>query len=168
MITLRKLQLKDAEDMLEWMQNPELMKNFRFDASNMSLEKVETFIVKSQNDFLNRHYAIVSNEDEYLGTISLKNIDHESKNCEYAIALRQKVIGTGVAREGTKLILEIAFDQLNLVKVYLNVISENKRAIRFYEKVGFFKEGEFKRHVYSHGKLQNLSWYAIFNGGLNE
>jgi diamine N-acetyltransferase len=153
--------------MLEWMHNEELMKNFRFDASKMTREKVELFIRQSHHDDMNRHYAVVSEHDEYLGTISLKNIDFESKNGEYAIAMRQKAIGTGASREATKLLIEIAFHKLGLEKVYLNVLSENKRAIRFYEKFGFVKEGEFKKHVYSNGKLQDLCWFAIFKGGLN-
>ncbi|MEH7252413.1 GNAT family N-acetyltransferase [Neobacillus niacini] len=167
MIGLRNLELKDAIGMLEWMKDPELMKNFRFDASDMTLDQAEEFITQTNTDEKNKHYAIVSEEDEYLGTISLKNIDIESKNAEYAIACRHKAIGTGAAKEGTRLLLKIAFNQLSLEKVYLNVLSENKRAIRFYEKVGFIKEGEFKKHVYSHGRLQDLSWYAIFNGGLH-
>jgi diamine N-acetyltransferase len=167
MINLRQLQLKDTDGMLEWMYNAELMENFRFDASKMTREKAEEFILQSHNDLIDKHYAIVSDEDEYLGTISLKNIDQESKNGEYAIALRKKVIGTGAAREATKLLLEKAFFHLELEKVYLNVLSENKRAIRFYEKYGFVKEGEFKKHVFSNGRLQDLCWYAIFNGGLS-
>jgi diamine N-acetyltransferase len=166
MIGLRKLQLKDASGMLEWMKDQELMRNFRFDASDMTLPKAEAFIERTHSDENNMHYAIVSEDDEYLGTISLKNIDPESKNAEYAIACRQKALGTGAAREGTRLLLDIAFNEMSLEKVYLNVLSENKRAIRFYEKIGFIKEGEFKKHVFSHGMLQDLSWYAIFNGGL--
>jgi diamine N-acetyltransferase len=165
MIDLRQLHLKDTDGMLEWMHDAELMKNFRFDATKMTRDMVKLFIEQSQNDHVNRHYAVASDDDEYLGTISLKNIVFESKNAEYAIAMRQKAIGTGAALEGTKSLIEIAFQQLGIEKVYLNVLSENKRAIRFYEKIGFVKEGEFKRHVYSQGQMQDLSWYAIFKGG---
>ncbi|WP_066315219.1 GNAT family N-acetyltransferase [Bacillus sp. FJAT-29814] len=166
MINLRKLQLKDTDGMLEWMHDIELMKNFRFNGSQMTIEKVESFIAAAQNDILNKHYAVVAEEDEYLGTISLKNIDFENKNGEYAISMRKKAIGTGAAQEATKQLLTIAFGKLGLEKVYLNVLSENKRAIRFYEKMGFIKEGEFKKHVYVNGELQNLCWFAMFNGGI--
>jgi len=166
MITLRKLKLKDAIGMLEWMHDEELMRNFRFNGMQMTREKAEAFIRHAQNDDGNKHFAVVAEEDEYLGTISLKNIDFENKNGEYAISMRQKAIGTGIALEATKLLFDIAFGELDLTKVYLNVLAENKRAIRFYEKAGFVKEGEFKRHVYSNGRLQDLCWFAIFNGGL--
>jgi diamine N-acetyltransferase len=162
MIRLRELQLKDVDGMLEWMHDPELVKNFRFDATSMTRQKVEAFIVESLNSETDKHFAIVADENEYLGTISLKNIDHMSKHGEYAIALRKKAIGTGVAVEGTKLLLDRAFNDWNLEKVYLNVLTENKRAIRFYEKVGFQQEGQFKKHVLAHGRIHDLSWFAIF------
>ncbi|WML54785.1 GNAT family protein [Neobacillus sp. PS3-12] len=165
MVHLRKLQLKDAEGMLEWMHDSELMKNFRFDASNMTRQKVELFINNSHHDDVNYHFAIASEKDEYLGTISLKNIDLDSRNGEYAIALRRTAIGTGAALEATKLLLSKAFFELMLEKVYLNVLTNNKRAIRFYEKSGFVKEGVFKKHVFAHQQLNDLSWYAIFKEG---
>ena len=166
MITLRKLKLKDAVGMLEWMHDEELMKNFRFNGIQMTREKAEAFIRHAQNDDVNKHYAVVSVEDEYLGTISLKNIDFENRNGEYAISMRQRAIGTGIALEATMQLLDVAFRELGLKKVYLNVLADNKRAVRFYEKAGFVKEGEFKKHVYSNGRLQDLCWFAIFNGGL--
>lgn len=39
----------------------------------MTLEKVKKFIENSFNEE-NKHFAIVNSSDEYLGTISLKNI----------------------------------------------------------------------------------------------
>jgi diamine N-acetyltransferase len=161
---LRKICKKDAEYMLEWMSDPDLTRNFRFNAQNVSIESVIDFIDSAAIDSTNLHYAIADDEDEYLGTISLKGINHTDKNAEYAIALRKKAIGTGIASEATRLILKIAFSELKLNKVYLNVLSENSRAIRFYEKFGFEYEGEFKDHIYVRNQLKSLKWYAIFSG----
>ncbi|NHM30001.1 GNAT family N-acetyltransferase [Neobacillus terrae] len=168
MIRLRELQMKDADGMLEWMHDPELMKNFRFDASSMTRQKVEAFIAESLIDEVNKHFAVVDEDDEYLGTISIKDIDPISKNGEYAIAMRKKAIGSGAALKGTKLILAKAFKEWDLEKVYLNVLTENRRAIRFYEKVGFLEEGQFKKHVLAHGSLRDLTWFAIFKEAYND
>jgi diamine N-acetyltransferase len=168
MYQLRDLKLKDAEGMLEWMHDSEIASNFRFDSSNMNIDKVRAFIENSQTEETSKHFAVVTEEDEYIGTISLKNIDHTNKNAEYAVVFRKKALGSGAAKEATQLLLDKAFNEFKLIKVYLNVLSENIRAIRFYEKMGFIKEGEFKQHLYTHGRLQDLSWYAIFNGGSND
>lgn len=159
-MALRKLEPKDRYGMLEWMQDKDIMACFRMEKDTIDEEKVKNFIEDSFNEKC-RHYAIVDEHDEYLGTISLKNIDSANSNAEYAVVLRKQAIGGGVARTATNELLDIAFNELKLQKVYLNVLSNNKRAINFYRKINFKLEGEFKDHVYIGGKYVDLSWYAI-------
>ena len=158
---LRNLQEKDAIFMLEWMQDSEIVQNFRFDSTNTNIESVQRFIANSSSSTESEHFAIADENDEYLGTISLKNIDMINKNAEYAISLRRSAIGSGIAYESTKKLLEHAFSKIGLEKVYLNVYSKNLRAIKFYEKFGFVYEGEFRKHIYINGEFENLKWYSI-------
>lgn len=163
-VSLRLLKEKDAAGMLEWMHDPSISKFFQFDAAGMSLEKVQKFIEDSLADAKankNFHFAIVDMQDEYLGTISLKNIDCSAKAAEYAVCLRKMAQGTGVALIATKLLLEYAFEDMALNRVFLNVLSENTKAIHLYEKCGFVYEGEFRQHIYAHGELKNLKWYSL-------
>ena len=157
---LRKLQIKDISGMLEWMTDPNLAKNFRFNPLNQDEEKIKKFILNSYGA-QNKHFAITDESDEYLGTVSLKEIDYENKTAEYAISLRACAIGTGVATFATKEILKKAFYEYNLNRVYLNVLSENIRAQKFYDKIGFVYEGEFKQHIVKNDEFRDLKWYAI-------
>ena len=159
MTKLRKLEIKDMQGMLEWMHDEEIMKCFRMNRA--SEEKIKIFIENSF-DNENKHNAIVDDQDNYLGTISLKHIDEKNGNAEYAIVLRRKAMGSGVAKEATRQLLEIAFKELKLNKIYLNVLSENKRAIGFYKKMNFKFEGEFKQHLRMNESYVDLSWYAIY------
>ncbi len=159
---LRKLKEKDVDFMLEWMHDDEINQYFVFDAKNTTKMQALEFISKSQNLDINANFAIVDSTDEYLGTISLKAIDHKNKNAEYAISLRKKAIGTGAATIATQAIISYAFNDLQLNKVYLNVLSDNIRAIKFYEKSGFIYEGEFKKHIIKNGEFKNLKWFAVY------
>lgn len=158
---LRRLETKDSDKMLEWMQDSDINRFFRFDTNNIKKEQVIDFINSSLIDNSNLHLAIVDDTDEYMGTISLKNIDCVDGNAEYAISLRKMAIGTDIAQKATDTILYIAYFELGLNKVYLNVLSHNLRAIRFYEKYGFDFEGEFKEHVKIGGDYQNLKWFGM-------
>ena len=163
-IVLRKLELKDTDGMLEWMNDQESREFFRFPSDYAKPANVIKFIESAniepvENESI--HYAIVNEKDEYLGTISLKNIDMKVKKAEYAIALRKTARSKGVGTRATKLILDKAFNKIGLNKVYLNVLSNNKRAIVLYEKVGFVFEGEFRQDIYINGKIQSLRWYSI-------
>lgn len=160
---LRRLNLSDAPRMLEWMKDINTTHFLTIDTSNATITSAQEFIRASLEDTGNLHFAVTDNQDQYLGTISLKNIDKKAKKAEYAICLHPDAIGQGVSHWATKAILQKAFHELNLHKVYLNVLSENERAVRFYEKFGFLFEGKFKKHVYINGHLCDLCWYAAFS-----
>lgn len=161
---LRELKLTDAIGMLEWMHDPEIQKCFRFNTQGKTLLDVEKFIQTSVATPINGrsvHLAIADDMDEYLGTISLKDVDMVSKNAEYAIILRKCAQGKGIGAMATKKILGIAFDDFGLEKVYLNVLADNEPAIRLYEKMGFVYEGQFRKHLFLHGEYKTLKWYSI-------
>ena len=107
------------------------------------------------------HYAIADEYDEYLGTISLKDVDLTDRKAEYAISLRRKAQGRGIATEATCEILRLAFEEYGLERVYLNVLSDNNRAIRLYERVGFVYEGAFRKHLFLRGEYRTLKWYSM-------
>ena len=160
-IHLRNLYAKDAEGMLEWMTDPEINRFFRFDSTDINVEDCLNFIKHSMDAPQCRHFAIADDSDDYLGTISLKNINFENFDAEYAISCRQKVHGTGVAYEATRQILEYAKDKLGLKEVYLNVLVNNKRANAFYKKCGFSFITLEKNAVEIKNKKYSLNWYRF-------
>ena len=146
--------------MLEWMHDPEINRWYRFDAASMTEEGAGKFIAGSFTE-TSRHYAIADDDDDYLGTISLEDIDRENAHALYAVSLRVKAQGHNIALAATKMLLEIAFCELDLERVYLNVLSDNMRAKRFYEKAGFHYEGCFRKHLKLRGEWRDWDWYSI-------
>lgn len=160
-VQLRPLAQKDAPFMLEWMTDPEITRFFRFDASKASLDSCQAFIknAKVQQDEV--HFAIVDENDEYLGTVSLKGIDRIKRRAEYAISTRKKAHGTGAALKATDLIFRYAFKTLELDEVYLNVLAENGRANAFYRKAGFRFVWTEPDALKLRGERKALNWYEI-------
>lgn len=158
-VQLRSLGSKDAPFMYEWMTDPEITRFFRFDASKITEEGCRDYIEKAQADPNTVHFAIADENDEYLGTISLKDIDREKKCAEYAISTRKKAHGSGAALQATRLILRYAFEELGLERVYLNVLAENGRANAFYRKAGFRFVREEPEALDLRGVKKNLNWY---------
>ena len=158
-IHLRPLRAEDAPLMLEWMQDPAIACFFRFDAMNMTEEKCRAFIESANREPGSRHYAIADERDEYLGTVSLKDIS--DGRAEYAISTRRCAHGTGAAMQATKEILRIAFDELGLESVFLNVLEENLRANAFYRKAGFHYTHTEKNALELRGQKKALNWYEV-------
>ena len=80
--------------------------------------------------------------------------------------MHPSALGTGAAAEGSRQILRLAFEELGLRRVYLNVLEENRRAVKFYNKIDFrythATEMEFK------GENKTLLWYEATPGTVHE
>ena len=101
--------------------------------------------------------------DEYLGTISLKEISLEHHSAEMAISLRKKAQGHGVATEAIRLLLKKGFNELGLHRICLTVLADNIAAIKLYEKCGFAFEGELRDHLFLNGRYVSWKIYGILD-----
>lgn len=160
-LRLRSLEERDAPYMLEWMHDPETNRLFRANFAAFTEQDVLRFIEDAQTDGKSLHRACADADDEYLGTVSLKNIDRANADAEYAISFRKCARGTGAARFATGEILKIAFEELGIQRVYLNVLVENERANAFYRKCGFVFERCEPGAVEIGGALHDLNWYGM-------
>lgn len=161
---IRKLDPKDAVRMHEWMQDRAVTKNFQTNFGSFTMETVCSFIEKSSKQTLSDttlNFAIVNETDEYMGTVSLKNVNLVDKNAEYAIVTRSEAHGKGFARAASEDIMRVAFEELGLEKVYLYVSVKNVAANKFYQKFGFKEEGVFRKHTLIDGELTDIRWYSI-------
>lgn len=168
MIKLRELRESDAEKMLEWMLDYQTQKGFQRDMSQTTLDEAKQFCREGKiewADYHNKsmHFAIADETDEYLGTISLKDINCINKSAEYAIALREKARGKGIAVEATRLLLKKGFCDLELHRIYLTVFADNVAAIKLYQKCGFVYEGELREHLVRDGKYVSWKLYGMLH-----
>ena len=105
---LRKLKLKDAPLMLEWMHDEDVIRDLRNNFASKTIEDCRNFISNSAMDKENVHYAVASNKDEYMGTVSLKDIDSKSKSAEFGIVVRKAAMGAGYSWFAMTSIFKIA------------------------------------------------------------
>ena len=160
---LRKLELKDAPLMFSWMHDKSVTEFLRTDFASRTIEDAENFIKNSWEDKKNLNLAIASDEDEYMGTVSLKNIEEGS--AEFAITVRAEAMGHGYSWLGMESIIEKAFNELGLESVYWCVSRDNTRAVRFYDKHNFHEVVDVPLKVLDryHG-IENLKWYSVLKG----
>jgi diamine N-acetyltransferase len=154
--SLRPLMEKDAQRMVEMMHDSVTTRYLQIGGPGYTEDTALGFIRSCTDESKHLHRAVVDENDVYQGSISLKNMDREKLEAEYAISMHPQAQGKGAAKAATAGILELAA-QLGLNRVYLNVLAENERANRFYQKVGF-------RYTHStemafRGEQKTLHWY---------
>ncbi len=160
---LRRLELKDASLMLSWMHDGRVTCNLRTDFTSKTLKDAEDFIRNSWEDRSNVNLAIASDEDEYMGTVSLKQI--EDGSAEFAITVRSEAMGHGYSWFGMESIIEKAFNEYSLESVYWCVSRDNIRAVRFYDKHNFHEVLDIPQQVLErYEETENLKWYSVLKG----
>lgn len=166
MISIRKLEEKDIPYIIEWMNNENLTKYLKTNFKDIANEKSQLEFIKNSYDNKNKNFAIIDdNDDQYLGSVSLKNIDYNKREAEYAICIREIAQGKNVASAATNRILMFAFSELNLERVYLYVQSENMRANSFYNKYGFNFDRRINNSMEFSGVMKDINWYSITRDG---
>ena len=98
------------------------------------------------------HFAIYTrNNSQHIGNVSLNHIHWQARTAEIGILIGNKDFwNKGVASQVITLIVEYAFDRLNLNR--LEIGSFNPAAIRVFEKTGFIHEGVSREKIYIDGK----------------
>ena len=159
-MNLRKLELNDVPLMLEWMHDPDVVKNMQADFAHKTLNDCENFIKASQIDSKNLHLAVVDDDNTYMGTVSLKNI--KNGVAEFAITVRKSAMGRGFSKYAMSEIIRIGFEELNLKSIYWCVSPENTRAVKFYDKNRYNRIDFHKLNIskeYTLGQIQHYIWY---------
>ena len=159
-ITIRHITENDTEKIIEWRNKPSVNQYFIYR---------DTFTRESHlNWYHNRvqtgevaQFMIMANE-EAIGSAYLRDIDYKNKKCEFGIFIGEESnCGKGFGKIASKLVINYAFNELKINKIFLRVFSTNSRAIKCYEKIGFKQEGLFREDVIIDGIPYDLIFMAI-------
>lgn len=158
---LRKLILEDAPLMLEWMHDWEVVHFLKTDFCKKTLEDCKCFILNSQDTENDMHLAVVDDTNEYMGTVSLKHQSKEKSCAEFAITMRTKAMGKGFAAFGMREIIRIAHEERNIANVVWCVSEKNEKAVRFYDKNGYYRVAmcEIPAYILGEYREEGLLWY---------
>lgn len=162
-VYLRLLSGDDLERTYIWMNDPEIMAALSRHVFVFRGKQQKWFasLADDKSKFVFAICLVV--DDSHIGNVSLSGVNYINRNCRYSIFLGDgKHRGKGYGRIATELIMDYAFDYLNLHKVYLKTSSTNSGAVKLYEKLGFVKEGVLHEQEFINGKYVDKILFAFF------
>jgi len=110
-----------------------------------SLDEARRFLLQFKADWiLDKSYAFGAwrqDTAEYIGDISLKNIDRSIPKAEIGYYLDARAEGHGYGAEMLETIIRFAFEEALLNKIFLRTSLHNVRSYVLAEKCGFRREG---------------------------
>lgn len=105
----------------------------------------------------NKRFIICDNGSYPVGMIGLYDINWIHRTCEIGVYIGDKdARGKGYGKEACLLIEKYAKEYLNLRKIKLSVVSDNKSAINLWQSLGYKKIGEYVAERFIKGKYRNL------------
>lgn len=131
-----------------------------FPKSQEQVQEMVMDIKKSGDSYI---FAVKTiNEDKFIGVTGFENILWNNGTAVIFIGIGDNGFrGKGIGEEALSLTMEFGFQELNLHRIQLNVLSYNKPAIALYEKLGFKKEGTYREFIHRDGKRYDMYLYGI-------
>ena len=94
----------------------------------------------------NTKMFMIKCDDTFIGTAWLEDITVDDAKLSIYIG-NTASRGKGIGEIAVRFLTRLAFEELNIRRVYLNVRKRNEKAINCYEKCGFKITKEYKREL---------------------
>jgi|SRR5659263_390505 len=152
-ILLRKPDLNDQEELFVLKNDEESNSLLGGFTAGYNKESIKEWIIFHNNKSSEVLYVIQDIESgKLIGHVGLYNIDHRVRKAEFAILIADKNYrGKGYGDLCTKYMVSYGFNQLNLNRIELSLLSGNTKALTLYQKNGFEHEGIQKQAQYKNG-----------------
>ena len=147
MIRLRAFEDADAERLLRWRNDPEVSR-WMYDAHRITPNEHARWFDRVRHDAPDHQYRVVELDGVASGTSNLTQIDPTRRSCTWGGYLAPASIGRGIGRAALGLALADAFETLALNRVWIEVLSDNDRALHLYESIGFTREALLRQFVW--------------------
>lgn len=160
---LRPVELSDARLIQQWHNDPRIRTKARMGELPVTYIKEEEEI-RISKDAKEEIYLIIvqKSTDRPIGFIRLNFIDTVSRNMWLRFIIGDpNAWGKNLASDALNHVLQWLFSEQNVHRITLETYETNKRAIRFFKKLGFKQEGIVREAVYIGGKYYNIIAFGL-------
>ena len=149
-VYLRPLEAEDLRHIRKWANDPTI-RALTGETKPMSQAEANAWYERVRNDEYRVWFIVaLQANDRPIGEAGLLRMFPAWRTTDLSIILGEEdVWGQGYGTEAIHLLLDYAFGYLNFHRVAIGVVGFNERALQFYEKVGFKREG-VQRDGYYH------------------
>lgn len=128
-ITLRRLTEDKIEMVRQWRNDPKIQQYMEF-RDYITPEMQAAWFKRINND--NNYYFIIVYEGKEVGLINIKDIDYDQKTGEPGIFIYDDdCLDSDVALRASLCMGDFIWDVLNLESLYIHVLRDNTRAIKY-------------------------------------
>ena len=166
-VQLRDLQPEDKARLLVWRNSPEVAAYMYTDHQITEAEH-ERWFAGVEGD-ARRAYWIIEMDGEPVGLANFYDIDQRHGRGAWAYYLAEpSVRGRGIGGYVEYLMIEKAFGDLGLRKLWCEVLEFNRGVVRMHQRFGFQEEARFRRHILKDGEFVDVLGLGLLDDEWSE
>lgn len=155
-VTLRPVEEFDVDNILLWVNDKSVVGNLAtFSGAALTREDELAWVRKMRTSKEDRVFTVLDKDDRYLGQVGLHQIFWRSRVARAAAVISAEQ-GKGFGSAALAALLDIAFGELQLHKVWLMVFEHNERSRRTWKRVGFVEEGVLRDEYFHDDRWHNM------------
>ncbi len=168
-VYLRPLTRQDLIYLRKWSEDAEI-RGLIGEVTSMSEADSERLLKEVYDDSSREWFVVViKKNNQVIGEAGLLRMFPAWRTTDISVIIGDKQEWEkGYGTETILLLLNRAFKQLDFHRVAIGVVGFNQRAIRFWEKAGFRKEGVHRDEYYYDGKYYDFVMMSILEDEFTE
>lgn len=166
-LIMKPLKRSDTDNIMTWVNDPEVVRNLQHFNKKFTKQDEQKYVKKilsSKNDYV---FSFFKKTKEYIGQGGIHQIAWDNKLGRLSIIIKREHWNKGYAQEILPALVNHAFKNLKLHKIWLMHWKENKKAGHLYKKLGFVNEGVLKDEYFWKGKYHDMIRIAILDKSNN-
>ncbi len=160
---LRPLSVADAPALFAARSDPEVMRFWDWPAQTSigEIERIFEDHIPALEDGSALWFAIALSPDSpAIGECDLSEIDRQHGRAELGFLFARAHWGKGYGLEAGRALVDLAFGELGLARLWARVHAGNVASARLLEKLGFVYEGTLRGHVMREGERRDCLLYG--------
>lgn len=134
-VKLERLTEDKIELVRKWRNNPDVQKYMEY-REEITPQMQKEWFKRINNE--ENYFFLILLEDIEIGLVNLKDINYKFKTAEKgSLIWSEKLRGKGIGLRANYLLLDFAFNILNLEYIYIHILENNFRSIHVNEQFGF-------------------------------
>jgi len=166
-ISLNAVERKDLEQLRNWRNNINFRKYFREFKEISDYEQEKWFDDKIKKDDKTIMFSIRDLKNNVLiGCCGLVYINWKDRHADLSLYIGKNdlyIDDNGLAEESCKLLLDYAFSDIGLNKVWTEIYEFDQKKYNLFEKIGFSQDGILRQNYWFEGKWWNSIILSFLN-----
>ncbi len=167
---LRRLTMRDANDVFEYASMPEVSKHVTWDYHRTvadSMAFLKSILLQYENGIPSPWGIVYKENNKLIGTGGYHNWNPEHRRAEVGYAISSRYWNKGIMTETLKRMLRFGFEAMDLNRIEALCKIENAASEKVMQKCGMKYEGTLREQMFVKGAYQDLKLYSILKQEFN-